>query len=251
MVGKKTLLLNVALAIFAVVIVIYITMVSLDRYTDQGATYVTPDFVGRVLVDCEADAKPLDLKLIATDTIFRYKAKPGEVLLQYPEAGHEVKKGRRVFLTIASDKAEMVEVPNMVDLSIRQAKVLIARAGLNLDSIKYVPSPYDGLVLEQNVTGMVKKRSFVTLSVGSSKKSRSFRVIDLDGYSLSQVKQYVEKNDLYSGYVGYGDNIITREDSVNAVVVKQSPERGTSITSGDVVNIWLDLKKEENDGADR
>lgn len=240
-----------ALAIFAIVIVVYVTMTYLDRYTDQGAAYVTPNFVGKVLVDCKDDAEPLDLELIATDTVFRYKAKPGEVLLQYPEAGHGVKKGRRIFLTIASDKVEMVEVPNMVDLSIRQAKVLIARAGLNLDSIKYVPSPYDGLVLDQNVTGMVKKRSFVTLSVGSSKKSRSFRVTNLDGFSLSQVEQYIKKNNLYSGYVGYGDEIITREDSVNAVVVKQSPARGTSITSGDVVNIWLDLKKEENDGADR
>ena len=65
---------------------------------------------------------------------------PGVVVEQTPSAGEKVKKNRTIFFTINAYAAEQVQMPNLVDYSLRNAKVILESYGLELGDLIYIPS---------------------------------------------------------------------------------------------------------------
>ena len=73
------------------------------------------------------------------------------VIGQMPEAGHDVKEGRTIFLSICALSPEQVEMPKLTDISFRQAVNIMQTVGLNVGRIEYVPSEFSNLVLAQKL----------------------------------------------------------------------------------------------------
>ena len=61
---------------------------------------------------------------------------PGTVIKMFPRAFTKVKEGRTIDLTIAG-KDEDITIPDISHSTLRNAKLIIARLGLGIDTIIY------------------------------------------------------------------------------------------------------------------
>ena len=79
------------------------------------------------------------LRLAIRDSLFQEVLPAGHIVDQTPITGQRIKQGRRVFVDI-SRGPRLNPVPNLVQKSLRQAKLLLAGARLRLGSVRYVSS---------------------------------------------------------------------------------------------------------------
>jgi len=147
---------HLLLSIIVVVVVCVIALFILDSYTRHGTEQPTPDFLGmnaQELLDKDGVSK--DYIIVVSDYLFSRNSVPGTVLKQDPHVGEMVKKGRKVYLTVASDIPPKVTMPQLQDVSLRQAEIMLKAIGLELGPVILKPSPYGNAVLEQLYKGRV------------------------------------------------------------------------------------------------
>ena len=99
----------------------------------------------------------------------------GVVMSQDPLPGQLVKKGRKIYLSVSTVNPPMVEMPNLIDLSLRQAENMLKNNNLQLGQVVYKPSEYVNAVLEQRYKGRVIRQgtrlpynASITLVVGKN-----------------------------------------------------------------------------------
>jgi len=166
------------IVIMLVISILIILIVSgLIRFiTFHGQEHELPDFTG---MDAEQIKKfkeednIYDYRLVVNDSVFVPDKKGGVVLSQDPAAGSKVKKGRKVYLSTVAISMPNVEMPNLVDLSLRQAENMLQSNNLQLGQVIYKASKYPNAVLEQRYKGRIVEtgtfvpyQSKITLIVG-------------------------------------------------------------------------------------
>ena len=107
-----------ALTLFAL---FFIWLKSLDIYTANNRHIQVPDFSGVHVSDLDSAFKKNKLRYIIIDSIFDKNTDKGVVVDQSPEPNFEVKKNRRIYLTINSLQRQRVYFPEIYDLTLRQA----------------------------------------------------------------------------------------------------------------------------------
>jgi beta-lactam-binding protein with PASTA domain len=112
---------------------------------------------------------------IISDSVFLPNKKGGIIISQDPIAGSRVKKGRKIYLTVSTYTQPKIEMPNLIDLSLRQAKKMLETNNLEIEQIIYKPSSYHNAVLEQRYQGrivrpgvMLPYQAKITLIVGKA-----------------------------------------------------------------------------------
>ncbi len=240
--------------ILAVVLILTAVMWSLSFYTQHGRTIKVPSYVGFTENQVKSLVKNAGLEYVVIDSVYKTDARPGEIVDQIPKAGKDVKKGRKIFFTINAFNREMVEMPQLVDYSLRNAQVVLESKGLKLGTVTYVPSEYVDLVLGQNVDGKpikrgvkVAKGTVVELTVGSSGGGKTVVVPELIGICLRDAAQELKSAGFSLGSLLFDADIASRADSATSVVYKQSPEANDRVSErvGTQVNLWLtsDMEK--------
>lgn len=245
---SRLFLKNLFWALAIVIICIIITLQGLKIYTRHGLSNPVPDFSGMSPEMAMNVAKQNDLRIKIIDSVFIDEAAPGVIVDQVPETGHGVKKGRTVFLTVNSIGPEIVTLPQLTDISFRQAKVLVENSGLNIGEIIYKPSEYNDLVLDVTInlaslsTGQkLPKGTSVDLIVGRESSNMSAALPNLTGMTLEQAKKELTDAMLNTGVVIYDESVLSSEDSLNARVWRQHPNpkiTGTA-TVGSYVDLWV------------
>jgi len=113
-----------------------------------------PDYIGmnsQELLSREDVSK--DYIIVVSDYVFDRRTPPGTVLKQDPHVGEMVKKGRKVYVTVASETPPKVTMPQLEDVSLRQAEIMLKAIGLEVGTPIFKPSPYENAVLEQLYKG--------------------------------------------------------------------------------------------------
>ena len=166
------------LVIMLLISVLIVLVVSgLTRFISlHGQEYELPDFTGmdaEQIKNFENEENIYNYRLVINDSVFVPDKKGGVVLSQDPAAGSKVKKGRKVYLSIVALSMPNVEMPNLVDLSLRQAENMLQSNDLQLGQIIYKASKYPNAVLEQRYKGRIIEagtfipyQSKITLIVG-------------------------------------------------------------------------------------
>lgn len=257
--SSKILWLNLILAIILTIVIIWLTMVGIARYTNHGEAFATPNFNGLNYDNMTnlADQKSVNLEI--QDSLFNSKYEPGTVIEQLPRAGHYIKEGRTIYVTIAAVNPEQIPMPKLTDVSLRQAKVIIESKGFQVGKIGFRPSEYDNLVLTQNVDGspveegtLISRGTMIDLVVGRVSSNHRIPVPDFKGMNLQHATERLFDASLDLGAVMYHENVRTAEDSINAVVWRQSPQATANkqVDLGTAVDFWLrvaDIEEIEND----
>lgn len=241
--------IQVALAVVAIIVLLSLTCWLLGVYTNSGRTVVVPQLVGQLQAEVQAEVRNGDLDLRLIDSIYRADVRPGAIVDQIPEAGKKVKKGRTIYITINAFSKEMTAMPALVNFSFRNAKVNLQNAGLTLGRVDSVPSPYNGLVLEQSVAGKavnagerLPKGSCVDLVVGRGDTEGTASVPNLVGLQYDDAISALAGARLSVGGVSFDASVRTASDSAQAIVLRQSPDSSTgTVDAWSPVNMWLSI----------
>lgn len=239
---------NLGFALIIAVGLILIILIWLSIYTRHGQARAVPDFYGLNIDEANEIAKKKKVRIFIIDSVYTNIVPRGSVVEQNPGAGFKVKKNRRVVLTINAFNPEMVQVPNLVGLSARQAYAMIESAGLQAGNPVYRPDLTIDFVLEQLHDGQqvepgdsIQKGSEIILVLGKGLSNRRTPVPDLMGMPLHDAKSTILGSSLTLGTYNFDLSVKTAEDSLSAFVFKQNPEYNEEATLqlGSAVYIWL------------
>ena len=158
------------------ILLVAVIMLLLRWFTRHGKEYEVPDMCGKSIVEVEQfqhDGNSHHFKFLVNDSVFVPEVEGGTVMSQDPAPGQLVKRGRKIYLSISTLNPPQVEMPNLIDLSLRQAENLLKTNDLKLGQVVYKPSRYVNAVLEQRYKGRIIRQgtrlpyhSEITLVVG-------------------------------------------------------------------------------------
>ena len=117
----RIVLRNIVLAFLILFFGTIIIMQVLKIYTRHNHILTVPDLAGLTLEDAVRTARESDMRVEVFDSVFMTDFERGTVVEQHPVAGFKVKKNRKIFLTMNAVNAARVAMPDLVDLTFRQA----------------------------------------------------------------------------------------------------------------------------------
>ena len=152
-------------------------IIALRFMTDHGDYVKVPDLKGKTLDSVAIELDKLDLKYIVLDSgNYNPNYKIFSVLDQQPKLDSKVKEGRKIYLTINSSDFKMVEIPNVIRTTIRQARKSLESLGFIIGEIEYIDDigkdevisfSYQGKQLKPGDT--LRKTSVIDFKLGNGK----------------------------------------------------------------------------------
>lgn len=139
---------NLLLMLFVGGAFVYGVLSWLDNYTMHNQAIIVPELKGMQVEEVGPILNQKDLRYQVVDSVFAKGVPPGAIVDQIPHALAKVKKNRIVFLTVNAKTAHVVELPNILEISQRQAVASLRAIGFRVDSITYVDYEYRDLVLK-------------------------------------------------------------------------------------------------------
>jgi len=247
---SKVFLKHLGLAAIIVVGVVTILLLWLNIYTRHGQAKPVPDFFGLTMQETGALAKKSKMKYYIIDSVYTTLVPRGCVAEQNPKPGFKVKKWRNILLTINAFRPEMVAVPDLINLPLRQANSLIESSGLVIGKKSYKPDLSIDVVLSQLRNGKdiaagdsLVKGSIIDLVLGKGYSNQTTSVPDLLGMTLEDATDRINGTSLNLGAFNFDNSITTGEDSLKAFVYMQKPEyvEDATIQYGRFMYLWLTL----------
>lgn len=150
---KNPYVLNLLLAVVVACVLIYGTLVWLDKYTRHNEAVVVPDVKGLKIEEAAEFFKNNNLRYNVIDSVFSKDVDPGAIVELVPSAGSKVKEGRIVFITVNALTSQMATIPEVEDLSFRQAYALLKARGFEKVEIEYVPGDFKDLAVSVDLRG--------------------------------------------------------------------------------------------------
>lgn len=144
---KNPYVLNLLLAVVIACGLVYGTLKWLDVYTRHNEAVVVPDVKGLKIDEAAEFFKNNNLRYNVIDSVFSKEVDPGAIVELVPSAGSKVKEGRIVFVTVNALTSQMATIPEVEDLSFRQAYALLRARGFEKVEIQYVPGDFKDLAV--------------------------------------------------------------------------------------------------------
>ena len=239
---------NVLILILAGVFVFWGTLVFLRHYTHHGEALPVPDVMGLTLDEAGKILKEQKMRWQLSDSVYVTLVKPGAVVSQNPEPGSKVKENRNIFLTMNALAPEKVKMPDVVGVSLRQAKTALESQGLYIGTMTYLPDIAKDYVLKQLYRGQeirrgteIVKGSEIELVLGRGLSDERAPVPDLLGNSFPEAKETTIKYSLNLSVPIYDNTVITSADTVDAFIYRQRPAAGDDamLQLGSYIDVWM------------
>ncbi len=222
----------------------------LRSYTRHNAVMLVPDLAGASIAEAEALLAKRDLSAVVIDSVFVEDRPKGSVVDQDPDAGDEVKPGRKVYLVLNANQPKMIDMPKLVDLSKRQALSVLEILGLRVKEMQYRPDPCTDCVIAQLYKGRpiapddrIRRGEAITLVLGAGERGERVPVPELTGLTFADVQLVLNMASLNLGLLVECQGCNTPADSSFARVRRQSPAAGANnrISLGSTIDIWLSI----------
>ncbi|MBR2779519.1 MAG: Stk1 family PASTA domain-containing Ser/Thr kinase [Firmicutes bacterium] len=237
--GMKTVILAVLLALVCAV-PLSLGVLHLLNGSGRGADIEIPAVAGTTQEQAVMVLENLGLKTevgeqaVASETI-----EAGLVAATNPAEGTKVKKGSKVTIILSSGPpepdVEMVTVPNVVEMSLADAKSKLKMENLTVGDIaeEYSDTIPEGYIVSQNpADGQVEAGTAVALSVSKGREIVNVKVPDLTGKTVAEAKNALEALGLQLGKMTEAE-----ADEPEGTVINQGVSPGTSIQTGESVSI--------------
>ncbi|MEI6750442.1 MAG: PASTA domain-containing protein [Bacteroidales bacterium] len=241
-VATKTFLKHLGVAVLIFIILSWAVLASLGVYTKHGESANVPDFNGLTMDQIAKLESSKDFELVVIDSVYDASKRKGTVISQEPQPRSHVKAHRKIYLTLVASLPEQVSMPDLVDLSLRQATAILQTYGLKLGSISQVADIANNAVLRQLYHGrtiikgkFLTKGSTIDLVVGSGLGGDKVQIPFLIGKTRQEAIMELRRFSLNVGTETYDQNT----DSIDARVYEQEPHYtiGRYLNLGNPVNL--------------
>lgn len=195
-----------------------------------------PSVIGKEVAEAEAILKEHGLKLVEERQAYSSTVPVNQIITQDPPENRRVRAGRSVFVTI-SRGLEFVSVPDVIGLTLSDAKINLSQRGLVPGDIKEEKAggSTPGTVLRQNPAGgsRLEKGSSVDLVLSEAKAQEPVEVPSLRGLTPEEATARLTSLGLKVGK-SYAD-----EPTVGVMpgsIIDQNPPAGTEVEPGSSVD---------------
>ena len=247
---SKTFKLNAVAAIGITILLIVLNMIALRFYTHHGESVTIPDLRGKSSREVSSILNKLDLQFQIRDSVYSRESAPGTVLDQYPKPGMKVKEKRNILITLCALSQVRIPMPQLTDISYRQAINMIESSGLIAGKIEYKTSEFPDLVLEQKIDGrttrvgeMIPKGSVVDLVLGSTSNGETSEVPTLFGRNMAEARLALGEAFLNVGNITYDSTFTSEDQKIKGLIWKQTPDPAEvfEVVKGTSIDVWLTL----------
>ncbi|MTI33451.1 PASTA domain-containing protein [Cytophagales bacterium RKSG123] len=217
----------------------------LPSETHHKETITVPNLVGRPLEDVERFLKDRNLQFVVTqDSGYSTNYSPLSVLQQNPKAGFKVKENRKIYISLNAKTPPMIGMPNLIDGSLKNAKMILASYGLEVGNLQYVPDLAENAVLSQLYLGKkikpgtrIAKGSSIDLVIGDGLSKQNFEMPDLTGMDQEEANFNIQALSLQTASVTF----VPAQDSLNipGTIFQQNPLAGEKVRAGQLVDLWI------------
>lgn len=235
---------SLVVAIVLVIVIAGAAFMWISKYTEHGVEIEVPSVIGIYTEEAEVLLSAQDLHLQVIDSTYTDKVPFGAVVEQNPSAGAHVKHGRPIYVIVNAQSRRQVPMPDLHDMSYRQAMAMLQAVGLTLDSMRYEPSVYRDLVLDVEADGhtveagtRLEEGTAVVLIVGKGQGTEQTYVPNVVGKTISSAREILLGAHLVAGAINYDEQ---PTDTVQAVYVyEQSPNGGIWLLEGSRIDLML------------
>lgn len=241
---SKAFFKHLAIAIVWVALMLWLTLQVLKFYTNHGEEIEVPGLTGIRIDKLPQMEIEGDFNYVVIDSVYDDHFSKGEIVLQDPPPGSKVKSGRKIYVTIVASQPEMIYMPDLVDLSLRQALSELKASSLKLDKLEYVANFARNAVLAQRIEGdtievgtEVLKGTPVELVLGAGLGNEKTDVPFLIGMTEADAIKLLNTSGFNVGYMKYFDG----RDKIHSRVYEQQPPANEDIKAeyGTYVDLWF------------
>ncbi len=155
---SKSFFIQLALALVAVVLVCFLVLQWLKSTTNHGDYVEVPDFSKMSVQDMRKVAEDAGLRYEVLDsTNFNPEFPRFSILEQDPIAGAKVKDNRKIYFTVNPSGYKKVTVPNIIQVTQRNASSMLRAVGLDVQRITYVDELGKDMVYQMKYKGKYVK----------------------------------------------------------------------------------------------
>ncbi len=238
---------NLLTAFVIAAVLIVGAMIFLNIATKHNQELIVPDFTNMTVAEAEVAATQAGMRVEVTDSVFAKRMKKGAVRDQNPAPGAKVKDGRRISLTINALNAKKVTMPNLVGLSMRQALAELQSRGLVLGKFT-TNNVLRQLKGNREIAPgkMIETDTEIDLVLGLNPETDAETYVpDVVGKRYMSAVDAVHKQSLNIKTLRFDDSVKDYDDSLNAVVYRQSPEASKlPVSLGNDVSLYLTVNPE-------
>jgi|AntAceMinimDraft_1070359.scaffolds.fasta_scaffold08350_2 beta-lactam-binding protein with PASTA domain len=202
-------------------------------YTNYNEGITTPD-VTRMHIDNAAELltnRGLRFEVIDRRANAAYPV--NYIIDQNPSAGQLVKPNRKIYLKVNIENRPTVNVPELTNLSLRNARIQLVNYGLQIGSISYKSSRYKNTVLAQSIDAgdEVEKGSTVNLVISDGLGVKMITVPELVGKSLTEAQRLIITSGLRIGTYEY---VANKNVPVNTVLAISPADKPTLLEGTEI-----------------
>lgn len=251
----KPLWVNIVAGLVLLLLLLLIFLGSLALLTQHGKTMKIPSVTGMSFAEAKKSLQSAGFEVQIQDSVYYDTMPPLRVVKQFPEADNLVKVNRTVYLTINRSEAPIIQMPNLVSMTFRNAEMILRQYGLRLEDTLFKPSFAKNSVLDQIYKGAslkpgspIQQGSAITLVLGSGIGGTGFIVPDLFGLTYPEAKGRLDSMGLTLGSVAIDPDV---RDTTVGYIRRQIPEQfgeggvPNRIRPGQSIDIWLGAQKPE------
>ncbi len=136
---SRVFLINLALALVAVVVISFVTLQWLESTTRHGEFVQVPD-LGRMSVpEMRQAVEAAGLRYEVVDSANYDPEYPRfSIIEQNPPAGNRVKENRKIYVTVNPSGYKKVSVPDIIQVTQRNAESMLRAVGLEVERVTYI-----------------------------------------------------------------------------------------------------------------
>ena len=217
--------------------------------TRPNSLVAVPNLKGKSLKSAILLLKKYNLNYEIADSSYYADLPSGTVLSHFPEVNDTVKGDRKIYLTLNMVRPPYVFVPNVIDNSLKNARLLLTSKKLLVGKIIYTTHWAINAVLGIQIDGKsVSKEKLmsgcnvpiytrVDVLVGDGEQKALVNIPNLVGISIELAKDIALNLGLRVEITEYAQ----RPGLKNGTVIKQFPEssRNQLLRIKDKINVWI------------
>ena len=212
------------------------TYLALTLFIKSEDTVVVPDLTGKDVVYALEILTDLGLNTKVRGSEYSADIPKNQVIFQSPEPGTEMKKGRDIKI-ILSKGPQFITMPNLLGLSLQQARIVLEDNGLcggEFSGIYSASSHPDQIVSQVPRPGnMVKRGTCVDLLASLGRLPENIEMFNLQGLSIDEAILRIEASNLRVGQIKAQQQPRRAPNTILA----QEPLPGHRITVGTAINL--------------
>ncbi|MGI9552620.1 MAG: PASTA domain-containing protein, partial [Aurantibacter sp.] len=136
---SRTFLIQLGLAFLALVLLVFLVLRWLNSSTNHGEFVEVPDFSKMSVTDMRTAVEDAGLRYEVLDSANYNPDYPRfSIIEQNPKAGNKVKENRKIYFTVNPSGYKKVTVPNIIQVTQRNASSMLRAVGLDVQRVTYI-----------------------------------------------------------------------------------------------------------------